>query len=124
MKMTIIKCMKAYKAILELENEKLDFSTAHTLVMGKRALEPHAEFYTGKEQEIVKRYAIPDKDGNLFTANGQFKMSANSTTDFMRDKAELDAVEVEVEIKGKIKRLPEVKPSVLDALIDVFEFSD
>lgn len=124
MKMTILKCLRAYKAILELENEKLDFSTAHTFVMAKRALEPHAEFYTEKEREIVEKYAIPDKDGNIFSANGQFKMSANSTVDFKRDKVELDAVEVEVEIKGKIKNLPEVKPSVLDALLDVFEFSE
>ena len=45
MQTTLLKAVKAYKAINDLGEEKLDFKTAHTLLLAKRELEPHVQFY-------------------------------------------------------------------------------
>ena len=58
MKLNLLKCLKVYQAIQDVENEKMGFSTAHTLIMAKKQLEPHVEFYSAQEKEIVEKCTV------------------------------------------------------------------
>lgn len=126
-KMNLLDCTKVFRAIQEIENERTDFSTAHALVMGKQALAPHTEFYSGKERELVEKYALPLENGIKIGPDGRFKLSSENAPMFAAEKAELDRVEVEIDLKPrKLKSVPALKPATLEILLKsgLFEFED
>lgn len=127
MKTTLYKAIMAYNAIAELENEKTDFSTAHALIMAKKALEPHAQFYIQSERTIVEKYALPSEDGSKVSQAGKFRLPAENAAAYTAEKAELNGVEVDIDLNPRrLKSVPDLKPSTLEALLDVgvFEFME
>lgn len=125
MKLTLIKCTHVFRAIQEIENEKTDFSTAHALIMAKRELAPHVDFYGQSEKELVKEYAIPFENGAAISEDGQFRLAADKYVEFAAKKAELDHVEVELNLTTtKLRTVPALKPATLETLMEVFDFSE
>lgn len=125
MKLNLLKCLKVYQAIQDVENEKMGFSTAHTLIMAKKQLEPHVEFYSAQEKEIVEKYALRDEHGGCFSTNGSFRLPNERVPAYNADKAELNGVEVELDLKSvRLKSIPNVKPSTLEALMEIFDISE
>jgi len=127
MKTTLYKAIMAYNAIAELENEKTDFSTAHALIMAKKALEPHAQFYIQSERTIVEKYALPSEDGSKVSQAGKFRLPAENAAAYAAEKAELNGVEIDIDLNPRrLKSVPDLKPSTLEALLDVgvFEFME
>lgn len=125
MKINLLKCVKIFDAIVDVENEKFDFSTSHALVTLKRELEPHVQFYTQKEKEIVARYANRDEKGNIILNGNQFQMPSDKAELYLSEKNELNSVEVEICFTRKtISPICNVKPSALELLMEVFDFRE
>lgn len=122
---TLKKAFHAYNAIGELMNEKMSFKDAHTLLVAKKELEHHVQFYADKEHELVDKYAIKNENGEVVLNGNQFQMPTDKIADFAKEHEELDSVEVAVDLKEKtIHGLTEIKPSVLEALMELFDFEE
>lgn len=123
MKLSLMKCALAFNAIMEIEHETFSFATAHGLVMAKRELEPHAEFYFQKEQELVEKYVGRDESGKPMMSGTQYQIPRAAAEDYFKEKDGLNNVEVDV-TKRRIAPPPNVKPSTLEILMEVFDFDD
>lgn len=125
MKFTLEQCVKIYNCIGELENQKVGFSTAHGILIVKKAMQPHAEFFSEKERELIAEYAIPDENGNTVSSNGKFDLRTEDVQSFLAKRCELESVEVELEIKKPtLKGISEISASSLELLMEVFEFEE
>lgn len=71
--MYLIQCVNAYTAVLALAEKECDYNTAYALVMLKRKLQPHVDFFVAQEMELVEKYARKDDDGKvIMTERGGF----------------------------------------------------
>ena len=121
--MQLLKAVKAYKAITDLGEEKLNFKTAHSLLVAKKELEPHIEFFTQEEMKLVNEYAVKGEDGKVSFENGNFQLTAENAEKYVEKHRELDEVEIDI----KKKRLPpidNVSISALEALSEIFDFEE
>lgn len=120
--MKLINCVTAYKALCELSNEPLDITSAHTVVMAKREISPHVEFFTDKERELMEKYGNRDENGELLVDGSKFEIQATRYNEYIRERMELADVEVEITPR-KLKRAPAaIKPATLEALEGFIEF--
>lgn len=127
MKTTLIRAIRCFNAILELENEKMDFPTAHALIIAKRSLEPHAQFYSDSERTLIEKYAISSADGSKVSLSGKFRLHSDHVEEYAAERAALNGVEIEIPLTPrKLKTVPNLRPSTLEALMDagLFEFED
>ena len=62
--------IKAYKILDKMNTKVFPIKLVHDLFMLKRALEPHVDFQTEKEQEVYSKY------NPVQTENGQNKQDA------------------------------------------------
>lgn len=125
MKTTLIQATRAYQAIGAFSEIPMDYASAHALVLMKRELEPHVAFFAEKEAELIRRYAETDDNGDPVTGDpGQYRLRAAELPDFLRERAELNGVEVEITGR-KLQRLPEtISPAALEALLAVFQLPE
>lgn len=122
---TLKKAFHAYNAIIELMNEKMSFKDAYTLLMAKKELEYPVQFFAEKEHELVDKYAIKNEDGKVVLNGNQFQMPKDKVEDFTKEHDELDSIEVAVDLKEKtLHGFSEIKPSVLEALMELFDFEE
>lgn len=123
MKITLLNAVNLYTAIQELSEKPLDFASAHAVVMAKRELEPHVQFFAENEADLVKKYAEKDENGNpIEAAPGSFKISAQDYRSFTNERVKLNNVEAEIS-QRKLNTIPEqIKPSTLETLMKVFDF--
>lgn len=122
-KITLGNCVKSYQAINELMDERLDFSTAHALLMAKREIEPHVEFFAEKESELINRYAAKTSDGEVIFNGHSFELDKLKAGEFQKEKLSLLSVEIEI-TKRTLKNVPEIiKGNVLEGLIYIFDFN-
>lgn len=120
---TLKQITEAYHAISELMKEPTSLQNAHALVTMRRELAPHAGFYADREMEIVGKYAVKKEDGSPDIRDGQFQVAAENLKAFTEEHAELDAVEVSVGGKPCLHGYTEIKPCVLEPLLDIFDFA-
>ena len=84
--MYLIQCVNAYTAVLALAEKECDYKTSYALVMLKRKLQPHIEFFVAQEMELVERYARKDDDGNvIMTERGGFDFADPSKAEELCD---------------------------------------
>ena len=65
MKTNLMQCVMAYQAVTGMMNTACDYKTAYALVMLKRRLDPHVQFFIRREQELVDEYAARDGKGGV-----------------------------------------------------------
>lgn len=123
MTVTLSQCMSIYNAIVELQDESMNFSAAYALVSAKKAFQDQAEFYSDQERRIITEFAVPQSDGSKISSNGQFSIPNSVLSDFRKQRKELDEVEADILWeKKKLTGLSTIKPSSLEILMDVFDF--
>ncbi len=122
--MYLIECVNAYLALEGLMQKELDFGTAHALVMLRRELEPHVQFFGAEERKLAKEYAELDEAGELkLSDGGRFEMRAGAdAAEYERRRRELGMVEVEDIKPRRAGNIGAVKPAVLEALSAFLEF--
>ena len=123
--MLILKAVTAYTAAMQLMEQELDYKTAHALVLLKKRLQPHVDYYLCEEMKLARACGRKDENGNVvFTDSTHFDFeSPQAGEEYMTKRTELAQVDIQEEWE-KIKcPCPEkIKPAVLEALQDFIEF--
>ncbi len=123
MKITLAKVNRYYGAILSVSSVQADFKTAHALMMAKKEFAPHAQFYEAEERKLIEEYAVKDENGECIH-DGRFTLPGAVVAEkFKAKKDELEAVEVDVELKEtELGNLPQISANDLEVLSEIFEF--
>ena len=122
--MFLIECVNAYMAVQALMEVECDYRTAHALVVLKKRLLPHVEFFSAEEMKLVEAYAARGEDGKVKMDGSRFVFAPGAdTAAYARRRAELGTVEVEEEFPVLHAPLPpKVKPVHIEALEKFIEF--
>lgn len=123
MTLTLLQCAQTYGSIKEVEKQEFSFATAHALVMAKKELQPHAEFYYQKEQELVERYIDRDENGKPMIDGNQIRIHRDKAAKYFKERDDLNNVEVDV-TRHTIASISNIKPATLEMLMNVFDFDD
>lgn len=119
--MYLIQAVNAYAAVLALMDQELPFQDAYKVSQLKRELQPHAEFFSKKENELVNRCAERNEKGVVWTGPGKFKLRAGAEAEYREKRMELCAVEVEEQIQeieiGKPEKIRPVHIEALDGFV-------
>lgn len=122
--MKLLKAVEAHRAVCEEMGRETGFAFAHALCMAKAELDPHVQFFAKEEMALIQKYAETNEDGGVLDQDGSFKVKPGEAENFFKAKAELDAVEVEVE-KVKVSTPPErISGKALELLLEVMDFQD
>lgn len=125
--MRLLQCVNAYTAIQSMMSDDLDYQTAYALVVLKKRLLPHVEFYRKEELKLVDCYAAKDEKGKiLWTDSNRFGFKDPQLAEEYATKFnDLCAVIVQWKYEPLIVPIPErIKPSVLEALDGFLSFED
>ena len=126
--MILLECVTAYMAVQALMEQAFPYKTAHALVMLKRALQPHVEFFSQEEMKLVEEFAEKDVVNHkiLWTDKGTFRFEAGKDpAEYARRRADLGAVEVEWGIERvKAPFSASITPAQLEALEKFIEFEE
>ena len=121
MQIKLKQCVDVYSAIMSLMEEKLDFSSAHALIMAKSELEPHITFYVESENKLVDKYADTDETGSKVSSSGQFKLTGDNASKYIAEHTELDNVPVTIS-QYKLMSMPDkISPKELENLMLIME---
>lgn len=122
--MLLIQCVTAYTAVLQLMDAECEYKTAHALLMLKRALQPHVDFFSAKEMELVDAYAVKNEKGKVAMTEGKFQLAdAYAASNFKAAKDELCGLEIELDWKiRKVAPPKQIRPVHLEALEGLLEF--
>ena len=122
--MKLLKAVQVHRAVCETMEREVGFSFAHALCLAKAALDPHVQFFAEKEMELIQKYAEKTETGGVVDQAGRFKLKPDQADAFLKDKAELDGVDIEVE-KVKVSTAPErITGKALELLMEVMDFQD
>lgn len=123
--MYIIRLVNAYAAVMALMDQELPYKDAYKVAALKRALQPHAEFFSKKEMELVNRYADKTEKGVAWTGPGRFRLLPGAEAEYRAKRMELCAVEVEDEIQEIEIQMPEkIRPVHVEALEGFVRFRE
>lgn len=125
--MVLLQCVNAYVAVQSLMSKEWDYRTAYALVMLRRELRPHAEYYQQQELALVDIYARKDDKGEVvWTSKDRFAFRDQSKAgEFFEKRRELGLLEVQDEIRPRKVPAPGViQPAVLEALEGFLEFEE
>lgn len=124
--MILLEYVNAYMAVEALMGGECCYKTAHALVMLKKQLAPHAEFFAEKELKLVERFAEKDGEGRILWNGGSFSFREGADpAEYARSRTELGMMPVEEEIP--VRRVPApatIKPVHLAALEKFIEFEE
>lgn len=123
--MKLIQCVNAYAAVISLMEREWDYETAYGLMILKRNLQPHADFFSKEEMKLVEKFAKKDGNGNIeWSRPGSFIFrDPKDSGEYMRSRNELGAIEVKEKFCPLNLPRPEtIKPIYLEALEDFVEF--
>lgn len=123
--MLLIRCVNAYSAVASMMNKEWDYSTAHALMLLKKELQPHVDFYSEEELKLVQEYAQKDEKGKvIWKGSGGFSFrNPRAAEKYNRKIRELGAVEVEKEFVPVKAAAPQsIQPVILEALDGFVEF--
>ena len=122
--MKLIQCITAYLALAQLMRTEWDFAAAHSLLLLKRALQPHVDFYRQEEWKLVERYGKKNEKGMVpLEKNGQFPFEKTEYAQLFRaEKNKLNAVAVEGLGVYTIHAPKKIKPALLEAMCGLIRF--
>lgn len=125
--MNLIQVITALAALNLFNDRKLDYPSAHKLMLLRRQLAPHRDFYAQKEWELVLEYAELDERGEPIVAeNGTFKpRDPDSVPAFDLARMRLNAVELDEPVeKVKLKLPNDMRMTLaeIEALACVIDF--
>lgn len=123
--MLLIRCVNAYSAVGSMMDKEWDYPTAHALMLLKKKLQPHVDFYSEEEMKLVQEYAQKDEKGEVtWKGNGSFSFrDPKAAEKYNRKIKELGAVEVEKEFVPVKATAPQsIQPVILEALDGFVEF--
>lgn len=92
---------EAYTTLQELANIKLPFKVSLIISRNLKTLQKESEFYIEQEQNFVRNYLEFDPETGMLieSAPGVFKIQEGKTEECYKARADLDAFEVDVDIK-------------------------
>lgn len=123
--MYLIQAVNAYAAVLALMDQELPFQDAYKVAQLKRELQPHAEFFSKKESELVNRYAERNEKGVVWTGPGKFQLRAGAEKEYRDKRMELCSVEVEDHPKQiEIGKPEKMRPVHIEALEGFVTFKE
>lgn len=122
--MILIQCVTAYRAVTQQMEVECSYQTAYALLMLKKALQPHIDFFTQQEAALVDKYGAKNERGRVDIKNGTFQLAEGvSHETYEAARIELCGVEVDMEwTPRKVKAPSAIKPVNLEALSDFLEF--
>lgn len=124
MKTTLKQCADIASALKDLSDVEMDYASAYAVAMLLGELNKHIQFFAKEEIEIVEKYAKKNTDGKVeMRDGGVFSLAEETAAEFHRKRAELDAVEVEIN-PITINPPERMKPSIIEALKGVVEFNN
>lgn len=125
--MYLIQCVNAYAAALALMDREWDYQTAHTLVVLKKSLQSHIDFFTKEEMKLVEGFAAKDEKGKIvWTDRGSFQFAdPERAEEYAKRRTELGMVEVREKLPPLEAPMPEkIRPVQLEALEGFIHFQD
>lgn len=125
--MVILECVTAYVAIQAMMERECPYKTAHALVITKKRIQTHAEFFVTEERKLVAEYAVKDEKGQpVIEANGTFRFrEGTDPVQYERKRRELGAVPVEESFEPVHAPMPQViTPAQLEALEKFIVFEE
>lgn len=123
--MYLIKVVNAYAAILALMEQELPYKDAYKIAELKRKLQPHAEFFSKKELDLVNTYAEKTEKGVAWTGPGKFKLRKGVEEEYREKRMELCSVEVEEHPQQIEIGMPEkIRPVHIEALEGFVKFKE
>ena len=125
--MRLLQCVNAYTAIQSMMFDELDYQTAYALVVLKKRLLPHVEFYRKEELRLVNNYAEKDEEGKIkWVDTNRFAFKDSKQVEEYATKFnDLCAVIVQWSYEPLSVPIPErIKPSALEALECFLNFGD
>lgn len=122
--MKLIEAVNAYIAASELSEREFDYETAHALMMVKRELLMHVQFYSDEEIKLAEEFAAKDGDGKIiYTAPGRFAIREDmNSEDYTTKKTALGEVFIEDPPKRVIPPPERITAKQLEALLPVIDF--
>ena len=101
MKILSRQAHESYLILQELVNTKLPFKVSLIISRNLKALQKESEFYIEQEQTFVRNYLEFDPEtGELIQLEtGAFKIQEDKVEECYKARQELDAFEVEVDLK-------------------------
>jgi len=125
--MLLIEAVAAYTAAMQMMEREMDYATAHALLLLKKRLQPHAEFYAERELELARSYGAKDDEGRVQTDElGRFTFrDEEAGREHNRRKLELGSVELQENWeKLRAPRPERISPAVLEALSAFIVFTE
>lgn len=126
--MILLECVTAYMAVQALMEQPFPYKAAHALMMLKRKMQPHVEFFSQEEMKLVEEFAEKDVVNKkiLWTDKGAFRFDAGKDpSEYARRRVDLGAVEVEWGIERiKVPCPASITPAQLEALEKFIEFEE
>lgn len=125
--MILIKCVNAYAAVQGLMDKECDYQTAHALVMLRKKLYPHVQFFQTEELKLVKEYSVKDEKGRVvWSGEGSFSFrSPKAAVAYEKKRRHLGLVEVQEDFGPvKVKRPDRITPAQLEALEGFLDFGE
>jgi hypothetical protein len=123
--MNLIDVVNAHIAATEMESQPWPYEMALALMKIKRQTQDETRFFIEKEQELVKKYAALDKDGNVrMTPKGTFIFrNPKDGPDYERGRQELGETESGArQAPARVKAPEQITPQQLSALLGFIEF--
>lgn len=121
--MLLLHCVTAYIALCQLMQEKQPFSLAYEMVLLKKSLQPHVDFYLGEEQKLIARYGRQNEKGKPVFQEGQLLfVSETAALEYAENHRELDMVPVQWTAVS-LERPVTIKPAQAEALMEVVQFT-
>ncbi len=123
--MLLIQCVTAYTALTALSKQEMPHKAALAMVLAKKRLAPHVEFYVEKERELVETFAKRDEKGDVIkTGENSFALDTNKDIgEYSRRSRELASTEIPEPIEPIKAPFPDkISPAHIEALEGIIEF--
>ena len=124
--MILMECVTAYMAVQELMEQPFPYKAAHELMMLKRKMQPHVEFFAREEMKLVEEFAQHENGKILWTDKGAFRFAAGKDPrEYASRRENLSSTDIGwIYERIKIPFPASIKPAQLEALEKFIEFEE
>lgn len=123
--MTLEKALSYYKALTELSQIELDYTSAYALVRLKKKLKGHIDFFTEEEMKLVQTYGKKNECGIVeWNEDGTFYFEdAAQAQEYSQKRKELGDVELDDTV-DEVSIVPpkKMRPTLIEALDGLVTF--
>lgn len=123
--MLLLQAVTAYLAVTQMIQSEWEYDLAYALVLLKKELQPHVDFYGAEELKLAEEFGKKDENGKVIYQNGaSFEcVDAQAGREYNKKRNELGALEIEFAWKcRKVKAPKTIKATYLEALYGLIEF--